>query len=554
MKKLAAALVLVAFSLSLTFGQDLTSKFDANKMRERVKRLSADDFEGRGPGTAGGKRAAQYIADQLKAIGARPANRGSYFQNVGLVGVKSDPSTQMTVNIASGPTFKYFKFGDDWVGATGAQNADVSIKAPVVFVGYGIDAPLYNWNDYKGDPNQYKGKILMILVNDPPATKDEPNLFGGKALTYYGRWTYKYEEAARKGAAGVILVHTTESAGYGWNVVRTSNGNWRFEIARTPADRTPFLKLRSWMTNDAAKELLDVGHVDLNELRKRATRRDFKPVDTGVTMSMHLKSDLKRVASPNVVGIVDGSDPKLSREYVVYSGHWDHLGIGEAAANGDKIYNGAYDNASGVAGILGIAEVLAKMPRKDRPKRSYLFLFPTAEEQGLLGAEYYTRNPIVPLRKTVADLNLDGVNIFGKVRDFTALGAERSTLADFINASAKERNFQIKGDGNPEQGYFFRSDHFPFAKVGVPSVNFQHGEDFIGTPNAEALSFSKDYTAKYYHQVSDEYHDWFDTAAMVQEAEFALAFGIRLGNSLALPHYKPTDEFAAAEKKRLGGR
>jgi Zn-dependent M28 family amino/carboxypeptidase len=553
MRRLVAVLLVAAFVTPI-FAQDLTSKFDADNMRERVKRLSQDDFEGRGPGTEGGKRAAQYIADQLKAAGARPANRGTYFQNVPLVGVKADHDTVLRANITKGPTTLNLAFGEDFVATTGAQTADVSVNAPVIFMGYGIDAPLYKWNDYKGDPNQYKGKVLMILVNDPPATPAEPDLFGGKGLTYFGRWTYKYEEAARKGAAGVILVHSTESAGYGWNVVRTSNGNWRYEIARTAADKTPFLKFKSWATEDAAKELAKLGHQDLDDLRTAAKSRDFKPVDLGVTVSLNLKSEGKRFNTPNVVGIVDGSDAKLSKEYVVYSAHWDHLGIGEADAKGDKIYNGAYDNASGVAGVLGIAEVLAKMAKKDRPKRSAFFLFPTAEEQGLLGADYYATHPLVPLRNTVADINLDGVNIFGKVRDFAALGAERSTMADFIEASAKERSFKMTPDSSPEQGYFFRSDHFPFAKVGVPSVNFQHGEDFIGDVNPEALSFSKDYTAKYYHQVSDEYHDWFDASAMVQETEFALAFGNRIANSYAVPHYKPTDEFAAAEKRRLGGR
>ncbi len=520
-------------------------------MRERVKTLSSDAFEGRGPGTPGGTKAAQYIADQLKASGVRPGNKGTYFQDVGLVGVKADPATQMRVNVTNGPTTKYFKFADDFVATTGAQTENISVNADVVFVGYGIDAPLYKWNDYKGDANDYRGKVLMILVNDPPATAAEPDLFGGKGLTYYGRWTYKYEEAARRGAAGVILVHTTESAGYGWNVVRTSNGSWRYEIARSAADKTPFLQFKSWMTEGAAEDLLEVGHLHLSDLSKQAKSRDFKPVKTGLTVSLNLKSELKRVKSPNVVGIVQGSDPRLASEYVVLSAHYDHLGIGEPDKNGDKIYNGAYDNASGVAAILSIAEVLAKMPLKERPKRSFFFLFPTAEEQGLLGAEYYSRFPIIPLAKTAADVNIDGVNFFGKINDFMALGAERSSMIDYINASAVERKFTIKADENPGQGFFFRSDHFPFAKVGVPSVNFQHGDQFVKPLSGEAESFFKGYTANHYHQVSDEYHDWWDTSAMVQEAEFALAFSIRIANSTDKPRYKDTDEFSAADKKRF---
>ena len=544
------------FVLSLLFtsvgAQDLTSKFDASKMRERVKRLSMDDLEGRGPGTAGGKLAAQYIADQLKAMGAKPANRGSYFQNVKLVGVKARRDTKLRVS--KGGDAATYNFADDFVATTGAQRATAGAKAELVFVGYGIDAPLYKWSDYKGSPADYKGKVLMMLVNDPPATTGEPDLFGGKALTYYGRWTYKYEEAARRGAAGVILIHTNESAGYGWNVVRTSNGSWRYEIARGAKDKTPFLQFKSWATNEASAKILKQAGLDIDKLREAAKHRDFQPVKTGLTVDLQLNSEIKTFDSPNLVATVEGSDPKHASEYVVYSAHWDHLGIGEAGPNGDKIYNGAYDNASGVAAVLGIAEVLAKMPKSERPKRSALFLFPTAEEQGLLGAEYYATHPLVPLRNTVADINLDGVNIFGKVRDFTALGAERSTITAFIDASAKERSFVIKSDMNPEQGFYFRSDHFPFAKVGVPSINFQHGDDFITPPGAEAASFAKDYTAKYYHQVSDEFHDWFDPSAMVQEAEFALAFGIRIADSSATPHYKPTDEFSAAEGRRLNGR
>ncbi|CAN5512947.1 M28 family metallopeptidase [soil metagenome] len=551
MKRIITLLLLVTFVSTLVLAQDQTAKFDADKMRERVKRLSADDFEGRGPGTAGGRAAAQYIADQLKASGVKPANKGRYFQNVKLVGVKADANTHLEITGKDGSQTSY-KFGDDFVATTGAQTENVSVNAEIVFVGYGIDAPLYKWNDYAGPADDYKGKILMILVNDPPATEKEPDLFGGNGLTYFGRWTYKYEEAARRGAAGVILVHTTESAGYGWNVVRTSNGNWRYEIARTATDKTPFLQVKSWVTNETASKIMKSGGLDLEMLKTQAKTRDFQPVKTGVGVKLDLKSEAKTFDSPNVVGTLEGSDAKLKSEYVMFSGHWDHLGIGEPNATGDKIYNGAYDNASGVSAILGIADVLAKTPKKERPKRSILFLFPTAEEQGLLGAEYYSRNPLVPLSKTAADVNIDGVNFFGKVSDFKALGADRSSIIDQINDAARERNFEIKGDDNPGQGFFFRSDHFPFAKVGVPSVNFQHGDKFIAPLSKEAESFFKGYTAKYYHQVTDEYHDWWDMSAMVQEAEFALATGIKLANVVQLPRFKDTDEFSAADKMRFG--
>lgn len=550
MKKLLSILLVFAFASHVLFAQDFTKNFDAQKIRDRVIRLSADDFEGRGPGTEGGKRAAQYIADELKASGVKTGNGKSYFQNVKMVGVKADPNT---VLVTSGIDFAgaQLKFGDDFVATTSAQTAEVAVSSNIVFVGYGIDAPLYNWNDYKGDPNRYKGKILMMLVNDPPATAAEPNLFGGKALTYYGRWTYKYEEAARRGAAGVILVHTDESAGYGWNVVRTSNGNWRYEIARSEGDMEPFLKVKSWVTNAAASTLAQRARQDLDALKKAAQSRDFQPVEFGTKVTINLKSELKTFESPNVVGVVEGSDAKLKNEYVVYTAHWDHLGIGEPDARGDKIYNGAYDNASGVSATLGIADAIAKMPRKQRPKRSSYFLFTTAEEQGLLGAEYFAANPLVPLNKIAGNVNIDGVNFFGTVKDFSALGAERSTVETVVSEVAKERNLTLEGDMRPEQGFFFRSDHFPFAKVGVPAISLRHGDDFVTPLTGEALSFFRDYTAKYYHQASDEYKPWWNTDAMIQNAEIGMAIGFKLGNLAVFPRYKDSDEFSAADKQRM---
>ncbi|MBK6748438.1 MAG: M28 family peptidase [Acidobacteria bacterium] len=550
MKRITAVFLTLTFISSLAFAQDRTASFDANKMRERVKRLSADDFEGRGPGTDGGKRAAQYIADEMKAGGIKPANGKSYFQNVKLVGVKADPNTKL--DVSKGSATASYKFGDEFVATTSAQAADVAVDAEIVFVGYGIDAPLYNWNDYSGSPDDYKGKILMIMVNDPPATDAEPNLFGGKALTYYGRWTYKYEEAARRGAAGVILIHTNESAGYGWNVVRTSNGNWRYEIARTAGDKTPFLKVKSWMTNEAASRMLKLAGLNIEQLRGSAVKRGFKPVKTGLNVKLNLKSEFKTFDSPNVAGMIQGSDSKLKKEYVVFSGHWDHLGIGEADATGDKIYNGAYDNASGIAAILGIGDVIAKMPKKQRPKRSTVFFFPTAEEQGLLGAEYFAANPLFSLNKIAGNVNIDGVNFFGKTKDFSALGAERSSLGIFVDEVAAERKMTVEGDMRPEQGFFFRSDHFPFAKVGVPAISLRHGDDFVTPLTGEALNFFSNYTAKYYHQPSDQYYDWWDAGSMVQNAEIGLAIALKIANSPTVPRYKDTDEFSSADKKRFG--
>jgi Zn-dependent M28 family amino/carboxypeptidase len=549
MKKHLSLVLALSFLAQTALAQDFSKSFDAQKIRQRVIRLSADDFEGRGPGTVGGKRAAQYIADEMRGAGVKPGNKRSYFQNVKMVGVKADPNTKLEIAGPAGNSS--YKFGDDFVATTSEQAADVSIDSELVFVGYGIDSPLFKWNDYSGSADDYKGKVLLMMVNDPPATETEPNLFGGRALTYYGRWTYKYEEAARRGAAGVILIHTTESAGYGWNVVRTSNGSWRYEIARTAGDGTPFLKMKSWVTKDVAASILKSANLDIDVLKANAMKRGFKPVKTGLKVKVNLKSELKTFDSPNVVGMIEGSDPKLKSEYVIYTAHWDHLGIGEADARGDKIYNGAYDNASGVASVLGIAEAIVRMPRKDRPKRSSFFLFPTAEEQGLLGAEYFAANPLIPLSKIAGNVNIDGVNFFGKVTDFSALGAERSSIDTVVEEVAKERNMTLEGDTRPEQGFFFRSDHFPFAKVGVPSISLRHGDNFVAPLTGEALNFFRDYTAKYYHQTSDEYKDWWDAEAMIQNTELGLAIGMKLANQAEMPRFKDSDEFSAADKQRL---
>ncbi len=551
MKKVLVLFVVLSFLSTVTLGQNFESRFDAAKMRERVKRISADEFEGRGPGTPGSEKAAEYIAGQMKAAGIRPGNGSSYYQNVKLVGFTVNPNTELKVSGGKGEP-RSFKFGDQYVATTGAQRSNVSVDAELVFMGYGIDAPLYRWNDYSGPAEDYRGKVLMIMVNDPPATADEPDLFGGRALTYYGRWTYKYEEAARRGAAGVILIHTDESAGYGWNVVRTSFGGPRSEIARAASDKTPYLDLMSWVSDDTAKAMMSSAGIDFEGLRAKAKTRDFRPVKTGLKVAIDLKTQMRTFESPNIVGKIEGSDPKLKDEYVLYTAHWDHLGVGEPDATGDRIYNGAYDNASGVAAVIGIGEVIAAMKGSEGPKRSTYILFPTAEEQGLLGAEYFAANPLIPLNKIAGNVNIDGVNFFGRVRDFSALGSERSTLRPIVEAVAKERNLALEEDMRPEQGFFFRSDHFPFAKVGVPAISLRHGDDFVKPLTGDALTFFRDYTAKYYHQASDQYYDWWDVDAMIQQAELGLLLGLRIANTEQMPRYLPTDEFSAADKKRMG--
>lgn len=548
--RFAIAATLIVAICTTGFSQQrgrVSPALNEDAIRARIKFLSSDLLEGRGTGARGGEIAANYIAAQMEAMGLKGAGaNGSFFQPVSLVGVKADPNTKLTVSGRNGK--ESFKFADDYVAFTGAQTDEVDVDADMVFVGYGIDAPEQRWNDYKGGPADYRGKILVMLVNDPPATTEEPNLFGGRTLTYNGRWTYKYEEAARRGAVGAILLHTDQSAGYPWSVVRTSNGSWRFDIARTAGDETPFLKIRSWVTDDAARRIMKLAGQDLDTLRAKAASRDFQPIALNLKGKINLKSEVKRVQAPNVVGILPGSDPKLRDEYVVYSAHWDHLGIGAPDKTGDTIYNGALDNATGVASVLAIAEALSKLPAAQRPRRSSLFLFPTAEEQGLIGAEWYSKHPLVPLAKTAADVNLDSMNVLGRTHDFVPLGAERSSLKAVVEAIARERGMKVSPDARPEQGSFYRSDHFPFARVGVPSISLKEGSDYVGHTKEWGEEQFKAYNTAHYHQPSDEYTDSWDFRGLLQETEIAMAIGRRIADMDALPRFNPTDEFAKTKR------
>lgn len=548
--RFALVWTLIFVTTTIGFSQQrkrTSASLSEDQIRADIKFLSSDLLEGRGTGARGGEIAAGYIAARMEALGLKGAGPdGSFFQQVSLVGVKADPNTRLNISGANGK--ESFKFADEYVAFTGAQTDDVDVDADLVFVGYGISAPEQRWNDYKGAPADYQGKILVIMVNDPPATKDEPSLFGARALTYYGRWTYKFEEAARRGAAGVLLLHTDESAGYPWSVVRTSNGSWRFDIART-SNETPFLKIRSWMTDDAARRMMKLAGHDLSDLRAKAASRDFQPLKLNLKGKINLKSEVKRVQAPNVAGILPGRDPKLRDEYVVYSAHWDHLGVGAPNKNGDTIYNGALDNATGVASVLAIAEALSQLPPAQRPRRSSLFLFPTAEEQGLIGAEWYSMHPLVPLNKTAANVNLDSMNVLGMTHDFVPLGAERSTLKAVVEAVARERGMRVSPDARPEQGSFYRSDHFPFAKVGVPSISLKEGNDYVGHSKEWGEEQFKAYNTAHYHQPSDEYRDSWDFRGMLQEAEIAMDIGKRIADMDQMPRFNPGDEFAMAQKR-----
>lgn len=518
-------------------------KIDESTLRAHIKFLSDDLLEGRGPGSRGGMMAAKYIAAQFEALGLEPAADHSYFQLVQMIGSRPDPANRLTIKTGSGSTD--FKFADDFVAGSDVEQTEVAVNGDIVFVGYGVSAPEANWDDYKGV--DVRGKILLMMVNDPPATATEPNLFSGKGLTYYGRWTYKYEEAARRGAAGAILIHTNESAGYGWSVVRNSWGAERFGLL--PDANTPVLKMKSWVTNEVAQKIVQAGGFSLDELRKAAVSRSFKPVTLNAKVDTTLRMQVQRLTSPNVVGIFRGNDPTLKNEYVTFSAHWDHLGI-RPDQPGDNIYNGAVDNATGIAGILAIAKACSALTIK--PKRSILFIATTAEEQGLLGAEYYARNPLVPLKDTVANINIDSMNVLGQTSDITPLGADRSTLGKFIEEVSKENNLTISPDARPEQGLFYRSDHFPFAKAGVPAVNFEPGAKFVGHSEKWGEEQFADYNEHRYHQPSDEFSPNWDFTGMVQQAKLAFLIGLRMANANETPQWNKGDEFERARLKSLG--
>jgi Zn-dependent M28 family amino/carboxypeptidase len=499
--------------------------------------LSSDLLEGRAPATRGGRLAEEYIASQLKTFGLRPGvGDTSYFQRVPIDVVKADPKTIRVT--ASGKANANLRFTDDVVVWPGSATDASTAHGELVFVGYGATAPEYKWDDYKG--TDVKGKILLVLVNDPPAPASEPNLFGGKAMTYYGRWTYKYEEAERRGAAGMLIVHTTGPAGYPWHVVVNSNSTEHRLLPRDPSLPAP-IGVRGWITDSAATALLAQAGLSMTTLRKQAESRDFRPVPTGIIIDASMQNSLAHMSANNVVGVVRGIDPKVRDEYVAYSAHWDHFGIGPVV-NGDSIYNGSVDNASGVASVLTIAHAAAEGVK---PRRSQLFVFVTAEESGLLGSAYFGEHPTVPASKIIAALNMDIVPVNGRVRDLNVLGDDKSSLGPTLARLVRPEGIRISPDAHPEAGHFYRSDHFSFAKVGIPSVSIGGGVDYVGRPAGWGLQQAEDYTAHRYHQPSDEYRSDFDLRGAAQLAEIVYRLGVTLGNAETVPTWNADAEFKA---------
>ncbi|HEX2601060.1 MAG TPA: M28 family peptidase [Gemmatimonadaceae bacterium] len=499
--------------------------------------LSSDLLEGRAPATRGGQLAEEYIASQLKVFGVDPGvGDSSYFQRVPIDVVKADPKTVRVT--ASGKANANLRFTDDVVVWPGSATDASSARGELVFVGYGAAAPEYKWDDFKG--TDVRGKFLLVLVNDPPAPASEPNLFGGKAMTYYGRWTYKFEEAERRGAAGMLIVHTTEAASYPWQVVVNSWSTEQRLLARDPSLPAP-LGVRGWITDSAATALLAQAGLNMSQLRKQAESRSFRPVPTGIIIDASMRNTLQHLSANNVVGVVRGIDPKLRDEYVAYSAHWDHFGIGPKI-NGDSIYNGAVDNASGVASVLTIAHAAAEGVK---PRRSQLFVFVTAEEAGLLGSAYFAQHPTVPAAKIVADLNMDVVTLAGRVKDLNVMGDNKSSIGPLLARLVAPQGVTIAPDAHPEAGHFYRSDHFSFAKAGIPAVSIGGGVDYVDRPAGWGLKEEEDYTAHHYHQPSDEYRSDFDLRGAAELAEIVYKLGVTIGNADAVPTWNADAEFKA---------
>ncbi|MEP6857393.1 MAG: M28 family peptidase [Gemmatimonadales bacterium] len=548
----ATALLRIPFALFISASStqaqtdNAPSRITAQEIDAHLRFLASDLLEGRAPATRGGRIAEEYIATQLQAFGVKPGvGDSSYFQRVPIDVVKADPATIRVV--ASGKANANLRFTDDVVVWPGSATESSSARGELVFVGYGAVAPEYKWDDFKN--TDVRGKILLVLVNDPPAPAAEPNLFGGKAMTYYGRWTYKYEEAERRGAAGVLIVHTTGPAGYPWHVVVNSNSTEHRLLPRDPAAPAP-IGVRGWITDSAATVLLAQAGLNMTQLRRQAESRDFRPVSTGIIIDASMKNSMQHMSANNVVGVVRGIDPKVRDEYVAYSAHWDHFGIGPVV-NGDSIYNGAVDNASGVATVLAIAHAAAEGVK---PRRSQLFIFVTAEESGLLGSAYFGQHPTVPASKIVAALNMDVVNVNGRVRDLNVMGDNKSSLGPTLAQMVRAQGIRLSPDAHPEAGHFYRSDHFSFAKVGIPSVSIGPGVDYVGRPAGWGQKQAEDWTAHNYHQPSDEYRSDFDLTGAAQLGEIVYRLGVELGNARSVPVWNADAEFKAMRDASRNGQ
>jgi Zn-dependent M28 family amino/carboxypeptidase len=539
-----ASIVVTAFATESTPG------ISAARMLERTRILASDEFEGRAPGTAGEEKTVGYLVSELKKMGLAPGNpNGTYIQDVPFVGITSKPALAFQI----GDETLALENVTEFVGPTSRAATHIEVKdSDVVFVGYGVVAPEFGWDDFKGV--DVRGKTVVMLINDPPVVDPatgrlDPKIFGGTAMTYYGRWTYKYEIAAERGAAACLIVHETGPASYPFAVLVNSQSRENFEI-RSPDGNAGHVAMQGWLTIDATRKLFAHAGKDFDALKKSAATREFQPAPLGAKASFTIDSTLRNVDSRNVVALLPGSDAKLRNEYVIYTAHWDHLGR-DPRLKGDQIYNGADDNASGTATLLEVAQAFAALPPAERPKRSVVFLSVTAEEKGLLGSRYYAQHPLYPLERTVANVNTDGANYFGRTRDMRVIGFGASTLDDLAVSLAAEQGRTVTPDPSPEKGRYYRSDHFEFAKVGVPAFYPKRGVDYADKPVGWGLKYEAEFDLKDYHQVTDEVRpDWtFEGGA--QDAAFLTEFIKRIANDDKWPEWRPGNEFKARRDAML---
>jgi Zn-dependent M28 family amino/carboxypeptidase len=521
-----------------------------DRMLADIRALSSDEFQGRGPGSRGEDLTIRYLQDQFRSAGLEPGNPdGTYLQSVRLVGITADP--QMKLSLTGHGRSLTPKFESDFVAWTKRMVDTSAVNAGMIFAGYGVQAPEFNWDDFKG--MDVRGKLLVVLINDPPVPDPQnpgqldPKTFGGKAMTYYGRWTYKFEKAAQLGAAGCLIIHDTGPAGYPWEVVRNSWSAEQFDLD-SPNKNMDRLALEGWITHDTAEKLFRMSGLDLASLSASAATRDFRPVPLGVRAATRIHNRMRTIDSHNVVARLTGSDPKLKDTYVVYTAHWDHFGIGPEV-NGDRIYHGAKDNASGTAALLEIARAYKLL--KTPPRRSILFLSVTGEEQGLLGSEYYATHPLYPLARTAMDINMDGMNVHGRTSDIVMIGMGNSTLDEIVTDAARKQGRTVKPDPEPELGHFYRSDHFSFAKEGVPALDPDSGIDYIDRPAGWGLEMRRKYTAENYHKPSDKVQPDWEMSGTVQDAQLYFLVGYRVGESDTMPEWKPGAEFKARRDEML---
>ena len=528
-----------------------TGPFSAKRLSDIDRTLGSDAFEGRGPNTRAETKTINYIADQFRAAGVQPAGdmvngQRSWFQTVPLLKSEFVSAPRMTLNLGNGQSLQLTQ-GDQIAlraPTNGASAIDLA-SVPLIFLGYGVSAPERNWDDFKGV--DVRGKLIVILINDPDFEGGDLG-FGGKAMTYYGRWSYKYEEAARRGAAGVLIVHETDPASYGWNTVKNSNTATEFDIVRqNPAAEHPLVE--SWIQRPLAEQIFAASGLDFDRAKASARQRSFQPVPLKATLSVQAQAQVGTINSHNVVGYLPGR--KYPEETVIYSAHWDHLGIGKPDDTGDTIYNGALDNATGIAQLIEQARAFAHEPRTDR---SIVFLAVTAEEKGLLGSEYYAQNPLFPVARTAGVINTDGGSIYGPAKNFTISGNAKLGLLDMLIAEGKRQGRYYSPDPHPEAGHFYRSDHFSFAKVGVPAISFGDGNDLVNGGVARGEALSKEYVDKHYHQPSDEWLPTWNFQGMAEDANLLHMLGRDLANSSDWPDWSPDSEFRALRDSTAGER